>query len=164
MQEWDRLLRRESDRCGGCGRRFQSGQTVSSHLEWGPEGLVRHDACGACPDIVPAHAFAAWKRRIGSPHGLRPPRLELGYLTGLLKRLDGQEGPTAGRLAYVVALLLLRRRVLEPVAESPERLHVRLKKEEREFVIPVPVLDPATVAAMETDIQSLLQGDGAAAP
>ncbi len=158
MQEWERILRRENSQCEACARRSQDGDAAISALEWSGGAFLRRDLCAACASGSTSTAFATWKRRIGIKNESGPPKLDVAYLTEFLKRLDRETDVPSRRMAYIVALLLIRRRALEQLPSPSENsLRVRLRKEEREFTIEVPVLDGPTVAAIEEDLAKVFK-------
>ncbi len=161
--EWDRILRRGEDACARCGRRFGPETDVVTVLRLDDGGFRREDHCAPCAPGPEAAPFSFWRRRTGRTAGGPPRRLDLAYLTEFFKRLDGRDDPTSRRVTYIVALLLLRRRILEETGrgrgEAGEVLRLRLKKEERDFTVTVPELDPAGMAAIEQDLGRLFNLD-----
>jgi hypothetical protein len=163
--EWERLVRRPEDACATCHVRFGPGAEVVTLLDLSPEGFRREDRCPACFGAAPGEPFSFWRHRVPKTVKPGPRRLDLGYLTEFFKRLAGRERTDANaqRVFYIVALLLLRRRILEEIRRSTESgaevLHLRLKREEKDFAVTDPGLDEAAMASIEADLAKIFELD-----
>ncbi|MBI4577761.1 MAG: hypothetical protein HY722_15980 [Planctomycetes bacterium] len=101
--------------CAACQRELHPGEPCRSALIDDRLGLRRVDHCLVCWSGAPEGAFCWWRTRVPEPsRPSRPrPRADRGLLLDLLRRLEGDRPPQDRDLRYVVALMLLRMKVLE---------------------------------------------------
>ncbi len=164
--EWERIVRAGEDACVGCGSRFQPDQEIVTGLDFDAGAFHRADRCAACFTALPAPPFSYWRHRRSRGERAGPRRLDLGFLTEFFKRLDAKaEDPASAKVRWIVGLLLLRKRVLEEIGreqrELIEVIRVRLKREEREFLLVDPNLDAAAIASIEDDLARIFNLDEA---
>lgn len=167
--EWEKSLKRAEDLCVGCQVRFGPGSDVVTGLFLRESGFVREDRCPECHGRLGEPPWSFWKHRRAQGQKTGPRRLDLGFLTDFFKRLDGKdEHKETPRIRYIVALLLLRRRILEEVKrfelEGKEVLIVRLKREEREYEVKDPGLDATAMMSIEEDLARIFNLEGALPP
>ena len=96
-------------------------------------------------------------QRIQAPDRAGPRRLDIAFLTEFFRRLETRrDDARARRVQWIVALLLLRRRVLEEVSRSVREGHdvllLRLRRDETEFEVEDPLMDAAAMASIEEDL------------
>lgn len=116
------LLDFEVQRCTRCcaatERALEPGDECYSVLEVSGADVVRKDYCSAAWKGAPENAFGWWKSRVPEPTAkkikLAPNDVLLELFEKLAEQIDQQD------LRYVLALLLVRRRVLRvDVADEP---------------------------------------------
>ena len=158
---------------GITGREFAVGDDYVSAPEAGEEGLVRRDYDPEHFDEGRDDVFAFWRYRVQADEDANKPRpLDVNFLADFFRRL--QSNPTAGprEVAYIVALLLVRKTVLllegsEPIEPAPleegaepdplapkENLLVRFAKEEdaTTLKVAVPELSEDKMDAIRDDL------------
>ncbi|NRA96200.1 MAG: hypothetical protein HRU14_08335 [Planctomycetes bacterium] len=156
--DWDKVVKRVQEICAVCEEALLSGGDVVTALTFGESGFVRRDLHPDCyAGDGDAIATWRWKRE----KELRPSarRLDLGFLSEFFKRLDGREDGQSRRVAWIVSLLLLRKKILEEVgrkvADGREVLELRFKKTERVYEVPDPLLDAEAMASIEEDLSRI---------
>lgn len=161
----DIKLHRPRGTCSVTGRPLTPGEAFHSALVRGPAGLervdVRSDAWTGPPDA----ALAVWRSILPASDAARPSLAPVDVLLDLLEELDGR--PDDAMLRYLLALQLVRRRVLKvvdpPVRDAePGLLVLACRRRDREYRVAVAEPTVATVAAVGARLTALLwSGDAA---
>jgi hypothetical protein len=138
--------------CAATGRRLEPGDGFFAALVEHEDGtLERQDfgveawEKGARPK---ARLFGSWRGVMPSADAGPKFRLDDGELSELFEHLSGAEGERAVGLRYVLALLLVRRRVLRYEGTSEGRVWVRRPGEEERIGVIDPGLDEEQLAAV----------------
>ncbi len=156
--EWDRVVKRPQEVCVACDEVLQSGEEVVTLLAFGAEGFVRRDLHPECA-AEDGGAVATWRWKRASELRPNAHRLDLGFLSEFFKRLDGRTEEHSRRVHWIVALLLLRKKILEETgrtsSEGCEVLHLRFKKTERVYDVLDPSLDSEAVSSIEGDLSRI---------
>lgn len=100
-------------RCAATGRELQPGERIYSVLREVEGKLARQDFAAEAWSGPPADAFSFWASRVPPPEEAKKPRIDDELLLDCLRRLQGDTQPDRIQFAYVVALLLLRRKRLK---------------------------------------------------
>lgn len=104
--------------CDGCQRPFQPGDPLWSALVLAEGTLRRDDRCPDCHGSAPvADPLCRWRTTAPAPDQPRRTRLDVEAAAELLKRLVAD--PAHRPLCYVLALGLVRRRVLKIAGSEP---------------------------------------------
>ena len=110
--DWD--IGKSSLACVACGREFAEEQKVFSALYDESVNLARKDYCSTCwPQQETGAAFSFWQTAI--PGRDAPVRRFVNdeIVLDLFRRLSGQDNAERRNFRYVLALLLMRRKVLK---------------------------------------------------
>jgi len=108
-----------SGTCGGCGREFEVNERYYSTLfDLGTE-FERRDFCTACWETGDRGAFSFWQTRRPDPGEERTLLVDDDVILNFFHRLDGETEPLKVNFRYIVALILMRKRVLK--FETTER-------------------------------------------
>jgi len=103
-------IQRSTRRCAATNRPLEPGDVCYSVLEVQGADIVRKDFAASAWAGPPAEAFGWWKSRVPEPH---TKRIKLAPNEVLLELFDQlAERPESQDMRYVLALLLVRRRVL----------------------------------------------------
>jgi hypothetical protein len=103
-------IQRSTRRCAATERALEPGEVCYSVLEVSGADVVRKDYAASAWQGPPAEAFGWWKTRVPEPHVKRVKLAPNEVLLGLFDELA--EHPHSEDMRYVLALLLVRRRVL----------------------------------------------------
>jgi len=118
VSDWK--IDRKGTRCGACDREFEAGETFVSAIWRREEGeFERRDACPACFDAEEGEPFSRWVTR-RPPETRKGPLLDLSLAREFLFRLVKEDEPERRSVAFVLALLLLRKRRLKLLAQRRE--------------------------------------------
>ena len=103
-------IQRSTRRCAATDRALEPGEWCYSVLEVHGAEIVRKDFAASAWTGAPAEAFGWWKSRVPEPH---LKKIKLAPNDVLLELFDQlAERPENEDMRYVLALLLVRRRVL----------------------------------------------------
>jgi hypothetical protein len=145
-----------------------------SALVRSPAGLERIDRAAECWDGPPERTLAWWRSSYPEPQGGGPELAPVDVLLDVVERLDGQ--PDEAALRYLLALELVRRRVLRVVEEKRDaeagdtagstatlhQLHLACRRRNTTYTVAVAPPAPAGAGAVQERLTSLLWSGGAA--
>ena len=160
-------IQRPQPACAVSGRSFQPGDALVSALVRSAEGIVRVDVAAASWSGPPEKSIAWWRSvypRPDAPAAVTPSEVLLDVVEGL------GDAPEERQVRYLVALELVRRRVLRFVDGPPDApasgacATLRLGCRKRESVYEIAITPPTAeaVAAVEARLASLLWSGEAA--
>jgi hypothetical protein len=166
-------VHRPQAQCSRTARLFQPGDAIVSALVRSPDGLVRTDTLATAWTGAPEKSVAWWRSTFPKPDATGAVLAPNDVLLDIVEQLEGQE-PEAP-LRYLLALQLVRRRVLRfvdqppqapPAGASPptdiEPLRLACRKRDCEYVVAVAPPEPASAPAVEARLAALLwSGDAA---
>lgn len=152
-------------RCAVTDRELQPGETFYSALI--PEGadVVRRDYCVEAWEGPPSDAIGTWKSEVPDPKARKvhwaPSDVMLHYFVQLQETADQAD------TRYVLALLMIRRRILklettETNEAGQEELLVYCPRNETEYRVAAVVPSEDRVEAIQQDLAELLFAKGAA--
>jgi len=112
QMDWD--ISKTSLVCAACNKEFAEEQEIFSALYDEQQGFVRRDYCIGChPSQDQAAVFSFWHTRI-PPHDAPVRRfVDDEVIHDLFRRLEGHDDPGKRNFRYVLALLLMRKKVLK---------------------------------------------------
>jgi len=146
-------------KCAATGQDLPEGANVVAVLVSDGSGWKRLDYAESSWPGPPHGALAWWKTKVPPREG---PRVKLApneiLFQFFVQLFQEQQRPD---LMYVLALLLIRRRVLrldDDAKAGSGRLACLSNRDERSFSVPVVALTPAQAAALQDELQPLLTG------
>jgi len=124
-----------------------------------PPPFERADLCSACFDAATSPPpFCWWRTEIPEPHKKRAT-LDLQVAREFLVRLLDERAPERAPLRYLLALLLMRKRLVKVVEqfsdERGEMMIVRLPPDETPHEIECPALDERVTESLRADLGRL---------
>jgi len=170
----DLKLHRPHGCCHRSGRPFVPGEVFYSSLVRSPAGLERIDCAAECWAGPPERTLAWWRSSYPAPQRGGPELAPVDVLLDVLERLDGQ--PDEAALRYLLALELVRRRVLRVAEEKRDaeagegdghvatlhHLQLTCRRRDTAYTVAVAPPAPAGAAAVQERLTSLLWSGGAA--
>jgi hypothetical protein len=178
MSEAGYRIARKGTRCGICGREFPVDEPFVSAIfpageEPTEEGeratFVRLDACSACFGGEEREPFSRWLTRI-PPKEEKKPLLDLGLAMEFLVRLAREGDPAHVKIAFVLTLLLLRKRRVKVRGERTVDggkvmdLTVPAADGELEIALPAPEVTADEAAEISAELNRLFGLGGEAPP
>lgn len=163
----DLKLHRPRGLCSLTGRAFTADELFYSALVRAADGLDRIDCSAEAWQGPPADTLAWWKSRYQAKESASAALAPPDVLLDVLEELDGR--PDDAALRYLIALELVRRRVLRIVdqtapgdAAQPPTLMLTCRKRDRDYSVPVATPREATATGVEERLHALLWSGGAA--
>lgn len=109
--DWE--ITKVGQRCAGCEYVFQEEDKLFSVLRDRQTEFVRQDYCQACwREADGGELFSFWRTHV--PKKDEPPKrfVDNDVLVNFFSRLEGEEEPLKVNFRYVLALLLIRKKLL----------------------------------------------------
>lgn len=157
-------LRRKSDWCAACQRTFEVGEPIYSCVVLEEDAPARVDRCSGCWEArdLSEEAYASWRTRHRAGDE-RPRPIDFRALSELFLRMAERKKPEYRKLTYLLALLLLRKRVLRLVTFVTERSSDWLVVERRptgeRLRVEAPELGQSEIAELRARLRRLLDLD-----
>lgn len=126
MAEWE--VAKTQGVCAGCSESLQPKQDyyavlVEASVERAAEssqksqpdadGFARQDYCQACWDQLSPQVFCFWKARLPEPQEKKKLLVDDAVLLDIFERLAGAEEQSKINFRFVLALILMRKRILK---------------------------------------------------
>jgi len=144
--------------CAGCGAAFPYDVPFHSAIYLEKEGFLRRDLCAACFGANPASPFSQWVAVIPKPEP-RKRVFDLGLAAEFLRRLAAEGDPARAPLAHLLALLLVRKRLIrlsDLPGDGPPRARVEFHDGREPLEIPAPRLSEDDVPSLREELGRLL--------
>lgn len=157
-------IQRCSRRCSATNRELHSGETCYSVLVPNGGEVVRLDYSAEAWTGPPANAIGWWQMEVVDPNAGRPHWAPNDVMLNYFERL--LEDPAAEDARYILALLLVRRRIArvertEHDATGRAHLVIYCPRNEREYTIPEAMPSAERAAEIQQQLAELLQTHGA---
>ena len=152
-------VQRCTRRCCKTDRELQPGETFYSVLLAQGSQVVRQDYCAQAWSGTPSDALGSWKSQMPDASARKVHWAPTDVLLHYFEQLENQPGKEA--LRYVLALLLIRRRIVraeeEEAAEGqPEQLVVFCPRNETEYRVQVAMPAADRMEAIQRELAELL--------
>jgi hypothetical protein len=157
-------IQRCSRRCSVTDRELKNGETCYSALVPRGGDVVRLDYAAESWPGPPEEAIGWWKSTVVDPNAGRPHWAPNDVMLNYFERL--LEEPGADDARYVLALLLVRRRIVrversERDADGREQLVIYCPRNEREFRVAEAMPSAERALQIQQQLAELLQAHGA---
>ncbi len=159
QSDWD--IKARGHACVRSGRAFEEGEFFYTLLYREGDGFRREDLSEEAwaernDNILP---FSFWRSKYEPPPPPAPEPLAKDDAEGLLRRLLAEPDPAHANAAYILALMLERKRVLQPVESGDRELLVYNHAATGEtFVVKNPGLSLDQVPDVQRQVGDLLAG------
>jgi hypothetical protein len=156
----DYEVQRCSRRCAATDRELKDGEVCYSALVADGAAVVRRDYAAEAWQGPPEQAIGWWKTTVVDPQAGRPHWAPNDVMLNYFERL--LDDPAADDARYVMALLLVRRRVLraegqERDAAGRETLVLYCSRNEAQYRVAEVMPTPERARAIEQHLAELLQ-------
>jgi hypothetical protein len=148
--------------CAQTGRPLKPGETYYSVLTDSSNGLTRLDFSAESWNGPPEGAIGYWRSRV--PHREdknRPQPVDDSVLVHFFKRLSGDREPARENFRYILALLLLRKKLLKLTGAAEEQgrevLFLRETATGEEHRVINPSLTEEQLIAVQMEAEKILQ-------
>ncbi len=157
-------LQRCTRHCTASGRELAPGEVYYSVLLEEGEELKRYDYATEAWNGPPEKAMGWWKSRIPTPEANRVRWAPNDVMLHFFEQLGQQ--PERQDMRYVLALLLVRRRVMRVEEETRDEqgrecLVLHCPRQDADYQVPVAMPDEARIQAIQDELTRLLFGSAA---
>ena len=160
-QQWQ--VESPSGRCTATGRAFQEGEEFYTVLFEDGESFRRADYSVQAWQGPPAATFCHFKTRLPVKEKRRRLLVADEVLTGFFRRLAGETEPARVQFRFVLALILMRKRLLRYEGSAVENgvdvWQMALKGEPASQPVVNPRLTAAQIENVSKQLSSILHGD-----
>lgn len=160
MTEFD--VARAGGRCFVTGREILPGEVFYSALLEGPQGFERRDYSADAWTGPPDGSLCHFKTRLPLKEAQKKTFVDTEALVAFFERLAGTEDPLRCRFRFVLALMLLRKRVLKyerTIREDGEEVwEMRLMRDRSLHRVLNPSLDDAQISELTAELSLILAG------
>ena len=155
---------RTSGKCRATDRPLAEGEVYYTVLSEGPEGLERHDYSLDVWEGPPSECFCYWRARIRtSDRNKGPAAIDHEVLTHLFLSLEDDDSSVKQEFRFVLALLLLRKRLLRlerSISEGDEEYwQMRLVRDQSGHRVLNPKLTEGAVERLSVQLTAILGGE-----
>lgn len=160
-EEWK--IPAPAELCGQCEQPLQTGALIRVELDLSAGEPTRRDLCEACGESVEiADGCFSWQQRRPDLGDSRP-MVDYGLLREVFGGLVQRPDTKSRRLAYLVALVLVRKRHLRLLGferqGGQEIMRVRKTVDDPEIVVPAPHLSSEALLETRGELMRLLSAD-----
>lgn len=161
--DWE--VERTSGRCAVSGREFAEGEEFYAVLVDRDGQFERLDYSLACWDGPPAGAYCFWKSRVAQREKKRRLLVDDEVLVSFFCRLADEDEPIKVQFRFVLALILMRKRLLKyerTVREQDSEIWLmRLKSRDELHRVVNPQLGEDQIGAVSQQLGAILHEDAA---
>jgi hypothetical protein len=160
MRDYD--IKPPSLHCAASGRVLQPGEPYYSVLAEAAEGFERRDFAADVWAGPPQGAIGFWRAKVPDLSGpKRPKPIDDGVLLNFFERLAGETDDMRIKFRYILALLLMRRKLVKLVdaasQQGRETIVVRVVVGGDEHQVVNPGLSEEQFADVQQQLEQLLQ-------
>jgi hypothetical protein len=157
--------------CGACDSELPPGSEVVATLTETPEDFVRSDFClpcwanraGAQGRGAEAEFFCVWRTRVPEPRQKKKLFVDNELLIHFFQRLTGAQEPAKVNFRFVLALILMRKRLLAygrtDRRDGVEVWHMQLKSTGASHEVTNPQMDEAKIEQVSQQLGQILEGE-----
>ena len=154
--------------CSACGKTLAAGEELVATVRQAGEELQREDYCPACWQGASSQdrpdRLAVWRTRVPRSEEKKRLFVDNEVLVNFFQRLDGAEEPAKVSFRFVLALVLMRKKLLvyqgaEKAPDGREFWNMRLKATEEVFQVLDPHMDAERIAEVSQELGAILEAD-----
>ena len=156
--DWQ-ILRGEK-RCATCGKEFEEEETYYSALYDRRTEFERFDFCTDCWNGETPEMFSFWQTRVPPKEQKRRLLVDDDVLLDFFRRLQGATDELKINFRYILALVLMRRKLLKfsdvKRTDEGEFLVLQVRKEKTTFDVLNPQLDEEKIVRVTEEVGKIL--------
>jgi hypothetical protein len=151
---------KKQETCLACGKEFRGGEEVVSCVFQEGEGLGRADLCAACWEEgkAPEH-FSSWRRKAEEKNA--PRKFDNAAALQLFRVLSDSEEQRDADTAYMLALLLMRKKVFDLVRTGTEDgrkvMVIKVRGDAEEFRVTDRNLSEEQLEEVKNSLESIFE-------
>lgn len=161
MSEWE--INRPLGQCHGTERKIEYGEEYFAALVETEEGLQRRDFCADYWETQKPDVFCYWKSRLPEPGQKKQLFVDDQMLMAFFERLEKETEQEKINFRFVLALILMRKRVLKyddtRTENNQEIWCLRITGDKQIVEVVNPHLDEEQIGQLSSQIGEILQTD-----
>ena len=161
MGEWE--INKPLGQCYGTERKIEYGEEYFAALVETEEGLQRRDFCADYWESQKPDVFCYWKTRLPEPGQKKQLFVDDQMLMAFFERLEKETEPEKINFRFVLALILMRKRILKyddtRTENDQEIWRLRIVGEKQFVEVINPHLDEEQIEQLSSQIGEILQTD-----
>jgi len=161
MEQWE--IQKTSGICSGTGNELQPGEEYYAALIDIENGFERRDYSIAYWQEQKPEVYSHWKTHIPLPNQKKKLFVEDGILINFFERLAEEKQPERVNFRFVLALILMRKRLLKYEDSRRDGLEeiwkMRFVRETKIHEVVNPQLDDDQIEQVSKELGSILQGE-----
>jgi hypothetical protein len=162
--DWEMYVKR-TGMCSQCAKPFVEEEIYNASLFSADEGFQRKDFCKECwNDDVKSNSFSHWQAKVPKKEEKKKLFVDDQVLIDFFKRLIETDDPSKAGFTFVLALILMRKRLLKYIStetheNGTEIWVMKLIRDEKEYKVPNPHLDDQNIEMIRTELNNVLAGE-----
>jgi len=161
MADWE--IRKSTGLCSGSGRAIELGQEYFAALVETDQGFERHDYCIEYWLENKPQVFYFWKTKLCDPDKKKKVFIDDDMLKAFFDRLEGESDTNKINFRFVMALVLMRKRILKydssRVEDGREIWTMKVACEKRTVDVVNPELSEDQIESLTENIGQIMQMD-----
>ena len=161
MEQWE--IQRSEGLCKGTGRKMEPGEEYYAALVDNKTCFERIDFCLEYWQDQQPEVFSFWKTRMPLPNQKKKLFVDDSVLINLFERLAEQTDPIKLNFRFVLALILMRKKILKYEDTSKEGgreiWKMRFVRETKIHEVTNPNLDEEQIQQVSQELSTILQGE-----
>jgi hypothetical protein len=161
-------ISKTSGQCASCKEPMVADQEFMATVRETEDDFVREDYCIQCWDAQPRQSgpdmLGVWRSRVPQPEQKKKLFVDDELLVNFFQRLEGAEEPAKINFRFVLALVLMRKRVLvydrmTKGAEGNETWSMHFKGSDQVHQVVDPRMNEEQIAAVSQHLGQILEGE-----
>ena len=161
MSEWD--INKPLGECFGTSRTIEAGEEYFGALVKTEEGLQRRDFCAEYWESEKPEVFCYWKTKLPHPDQKKQLFVDDQMLMAFFERLEKETEPEKVNFRFVLALILMRKRILKyddtRNEDGREIWRLRIVGDKQITEVVNPHLDEEQIEDLSSQVGEILQTD-----
>lgn len=161
MEQWK--VQRTNCKCAGTDRELAPGEEFYATLVETEEGFDRVDYCCEFWESNNPSVFCHWKSRVSIKEEKEKLLVDDDVLVNVFHRLDGEEDARKINFRFVLALILMRKRILKydttEYIDDKEVWKMKMVKNPNLMEVVNPHLDDEKIQQVSQELSTILNGD-----
>jgi len=161
-------ISKTAGRCTACDRPLEDGEEMVAAVREVGEELLREDYCPACWDAEPRadapDVLGVWRTHVPAPQEKKKLFVDDEVLRNFFERLEGADEPAKVSFRYVLALVLMRKKLLvydrmTRDDDGTETWQMHFKGSDRTHHVIDPKMDPEKVSEVSEQLGAIMEGE-----
>ena len=161
MEQWE--VQRSDGQCKGTGKKMEPGEEYYAALVNNKNCFERSDYCLEYWQDQQPQVFSFWKTRMPLPNQKKKMFVDDSVLINLFERLCDQKEPLKVHFRFVLALILMRKKILKYEDSQKEGeteiWKMRFVRDTKIHEVTNPNLDEEKIQHVSQELSAILQGE-----